>query len=58
MLMNFFISTYEYILQVMLNDGEFYANYEDMPAKHKRHFTESLFPLPEQEMKDLGVEMW
>ena len=42
----------------MLNDGEFYANYADTPEKFQKNFPETLFPLPEKEMQDLGVDMW
>ena len=45
-------------LQVMLNDGEFYVSYEDMPAKVKQNYPETLFPLPDTEAADWGSDMW
>lgn len=43
--------------RIMLNDGEFYTSYEDMPEKCKDKFPETLFPLPEKEAQELGVDM-
>lgn len=43
--------------RVMLNDGEFYSKFEDFPEKFKKNFPETVFPLPEKEAQELGVDM-
>lgn len=43
--------------RIMLNDGEFYTSHDDMPEKFKKNFPETLFPLPEKEAQDLGIDM-